>query len=252
MSGILDRVRRRTRRTGVPAEGASAAGGGPPLHEIKLRAIDAAFAGGRVKSVADLGGVWAVDGGYSFYALKTHRPERAVLVDESVTAATRERARNHPQLEIVEGSFGDPAIAERVGAVDAVILFDVLLHQVAPDWDEIMAMYAARARHLIIVQPQYVAGDETIRLVDLGRERYLEIVPDVPEHHEMWDRLDEYLPDRGRKYRDIHNIWQWGITDADLRRRAEELGLEEIHYEDGGVWQDRVAFGNHAFVFRRR
>jgi hypothetical protein len=110
----------------------------PPLHPIKLRVIDAAFERGDVRSVADLGGVWAVDGGYTFHALERHEPERAVLVDESVTPATAERARRHPQLEIVEGGFGDPAIAERVGRVDAVIMFDVLLHQVDPDWDEVM------------------------------------------------------------------------------------------------------------------
>lgn len=237
MSGLLARLRGAAPRA--------------PLHGIKLRAIDAAFDRGDVRSVADLGGIWAVDGGYTFHALERHAPERAVLVDESVTPATRERARRHPQLEIVEGNFGDPAVAERVGTVDAVILFDVLLHQVAPDWDEVMRMYAERARYLIVVQPQYVGGSETVRLLDLGRERYLELVPDVPEHHEVWTRMDEYLPERGRPYRDVHNIWQWGITDRDLRARAEALGLGLVYYEDNGTWQDRAAFGNHAFVFRR-
>lgn len=224
----------------------------PPLHPIKLRVIDAAFERGDVRSVADLGGVWAVDGGYTFHALERHGTERSVLVDESVTPATAERARRHPQLELVEGSFGDPAVAERVGHVDAVIMFDVLLHQVNPDWDEVMRMYGERARYLLIVQPQYVAGDETVRLIELGRERYLEIVPDVPEHHEVWDRLDEYLPDRRRPYRDVHNVWQWGNTTPDLRARAEDLGFELVYFENAGTWQDRTAFENHAFIFRRR
>lgn len=238
MSALLDRLLRRRQA-------------GPGLHPIKLRAIDAAFADGDVRSVADLGGIWAVDGGYSFYALEHHAPDRAVLVDESVTAATRERAARHPQLEIVEGNFGEREVVERIGDVDAVVLFDVLLHQVAPDWDAVMALYAERARRLVIVQPQWVVDDQTVRLLDLGRERYLELVPDVPEHHEVWDRADEYLPERARRYRDVHNIWQWGISDRDLRARAAALGLEQVHYENGGIWQDREGFENHAFVFRR-
>ena len=238
MTAILDRLR-----------GRAAA---PPLHSIKLRAIDAAFERGEIRSVVDLGGIWAVDGGYTFHALERHGPERAVLVDEEVTPATRERARSFPQLEILEGNFGDPAVAERVGEIGAAILFDVLLHQVAPDWDEVLRTYAERARHLIVVQPQYVLGEETVRLLDLGRERYLEVVPDVPEHHEVWTRMDEYLPERGRTYRDIHNVWQWGITDRDLSRVAEGLGFEVVYFENAGTWQDRTAFENHGFVFRRR
>ena len=238
MSPVIDRLRRR------PAE--------PLLHAIKLRAIDAAFERGEIRSVADLGGVWLVDGGYTFYALERHRPERAVLVDEAVTPAARERARSFPELELLEADFGDASVAERVGEVDAAILFDVLLHQVDPDWDEVMRMWAERARHLIVVQPQYVRGADTVRLLELGRERYLELVPDVPEHHEVWTRMDEYVPERGRRFRDVHNIWQWGITDRDMRRRAEELGLELVYFENAGTWQDREAFENHGYVLRRR
>jgi hypothetical protein len=238
VSAILNRLRRR------PAAAA--------LHSIKLRAIDAAFDRGEIRSIVDLGAIWAVDGGYTFHALERHDPERCVLVDEEVTPAAAERSREFPQLEILEGNFGDPAIAERVGEVDAAILFDVLLHQVDPDWDEVVRMYAARARYLIVVQAQYVLGEETVRLLDLGRERYLELVPDLPLHHEVWEQIDEYLPERGRTWRDIHNVWQWGITDRDLWRVTEELGYEVMYYENAGMWQDRAAFENHGFVFRRR
>jgi hypothetical protein len=222
------------------------------LQNIKLRAIDATFDRGDVRSLLDLGGVWAVDGGYTFHALERHQPERVVLVDEEVSDETLKRARSFPQLEIVQGNFGDPAVADRIGKVDAAILFDVLLHQVAPDWDNVMRLYAEHARYLIIVQPQYVLGDETVRLLDLGRERYLELVPDVPEHHAVWERMDEYVPELGRQFRDIHKLWQWGITDADLKRHADELGLELVFFENGGMWQDREAFETHAFAFRPR
>jgi hypothetical protein len=234
---LLDRLRGRQAR--------------PPLHPIKLRAIDAAFERGDIRSIADLGAIWAVDGGYTFHALERHRPERSVLVDEDISDAARERAKAFPQLDLVDGNFGDPAVADRVGEVDAVILFDVLLHQVSPDWDEVMRMYAERARYLLVVQAQYVLGNETVRLLDLGQKRYLELVPDFPEAHEVWERMNEYLPERGRTYRDVHNIWQWGMTDADLRRRAGELGLETVYYENAGPWMNSDAFENHAFIFRR-
>jgi hypothetical protein len=229
VSALIDRLRRRP-----PA---------PRLQPAKLRAIDAAFADGEARSFADLGGVWAVDGGYAFHALERHGAERAVLVDEHLSEAVRERARGFPALELVEGDFGDPAVAERVGEVDAVLLFDVLLHQVAPDWDEVLAAYARRARRLVVVQPQYVAGAATVRLPDLGRERYLELVPDLPLHHALFERPE---------LRDAHEVWQWGITDADLRARAADLGFELAHFENAGTWQDREAFETHAFVFRRR
>ncbi len=221
-----------------------------PLQSPKLRVIDAIFERGDVASIADLGGVWAVDGGYTFHAIESHHPERAVLVDERVEAI-RGRADVTPSLEAVQGNFGDTAIAERVGSVDAVLFFDVLLHQVKPNWDEVLALYAQRARYVGVVQPQYVLGDETVRLLELGRERYLELVPDLPAHHEVWERMDDFVPHRGRVYRDIHDIWQWGITDGDLRRRAESLGFELVYFENAGTWQDRRAFETHAFIFRR-
>lgn len=224
----------------------------PRLQPIKKRLIDAAFERATTQSFADLGGVWAVDAGYTLYALERHRPARAVLVDEQITDPVRTRAKHHPQLELVQRNFGEAEVASRLGELDCVFLFDVLLHQVAPDWDELLARYAPRTRDFLIVNPQFVAGPETVRLLELGRERYLELVPDVPEHHEMWDRLDEFDETRGRAYRDVHNIWQWGIVDGDLRRRMDELGFELVYFENAGRWRDLPAFENHAFIFTRR
>jgi len=104
--------------------------------------IERAFERCRVRSFADLGGVWAVDGGYTFFALERFDIERAYLVDEDHTDAVRERAEGFTGLELVTANFGARTTADRLGSVDAVILFDVLLHQVAPDWDEILELYA--------------------------------------------------------------------------------------------------------------
>ena len=219
---------------------------------IKRRVIDWAFARTGARSFADLGGLWAVNGAYTFHALEHHQVERGCLVDEAYwsDAATRS-ARRHPQLELVQGNFGDPAIRDRVGEVDAVFLFDVLLHQVGPDWDEILAMYAESARCLCIVNPQWTAGPETVRLVDLGREEFIASVPAQSNHDELFDRLDEIHPDHGRPHRDVHEIWQWGIVDEDLVGRLADLGFALAYYENLGPWQGLERFENHGFVFLR-
>jgi hypothetical protein len=239
---VLPAVLRRLRRS-TPAD--------PKLHGIKKRVIDVAFERSETRSFADLGGVWAVDAGYTFYALERFKPSRAVLVDEEITAEVRSRATHHPELELREENFGAADVAAQVGEVDCIFLFDVLLHQVAPDWDELLRLYAPLTRAFLVVNPQFTIGEHTVRLVDLGRERYLQLVPDLPRHREVWEQIDAFDESRGRPHRDVHEIWQWGIVDADLRARMDELGFELVHFENGGRWGDLPAFENHAFVFTR-
>lgn len=221
----------------------------PVLQEVKTDLIDRAAAHG-MRSFADLGGVWAVEGGYTFYALEHHDIERACLVDTGVTGTVRERARAFPRLRLVDGDFGDPATPGEVGHVDAVFLFDVLLHQVRPDWDEVLAMYAEVADLMLVVNPQF-RGDETVRLLDLGREEYLHTVPQLPLHDEVFSRLDEIHPVYGRPYRDIHEIWQWGITDADLERVMSGLGYRCVYDRNTGPWFGLHRFTGRAFLYAR-
>lgn len=239
-SGLRRRVGRLVRRAADP-----------PLHRAKLRAIDFAFEDLGVRSVADLGGVWAVHGGYTFHALESHHPDRAVLVDEDLPPAVRDRAAGFPALELVQGNFGSADMPGRVGAVDALLLFDVLLHQVAPDWDEILSMYAQTVWCMVVVQPQYVAGG-TVRLFDLGEAGYEAAVPPGSFPTGLFGRLDEPHPTRpGRRWRDVHEVWQWGIADDDLRARMRELGFEPFYWSNGGGWRGSPAFEDHAFVFAR-
>jgi len=221
------------------------------LHAIKQRAIDAAFERVGAKSFADLGGVWAVEAGYTFYALARHPVERAVLVDTGITDAVRQRAQRDHRLRLLEASFGAVETPSEVGVVDAVFLFDVLLHQADPDWKEIIRRYAAHTKAFVIVQPQYVAGPDTVRLLDLGRARYEELVPHTPVHDAAWERLDETHPKYGKPWRDIHEIWQWGIVDADLDGVCRAEGFELCHYENAGPWNGLAGFENHAFVYVR-
>lgn len=204
-----------------------------------------------MRSFADLGGVWAVEGGYTFHALDRHDPQRAVLVDEDRPPAIQERARSYPALELLQANFGADDVPGRIGDVDAVILFDVLLHQVAPDWDAILEMYARRAWCMVIVNPQYVAGTETVRLLDLGPEGYAHAAPAGTYPPDLFERLDEPHPRRGRPWRDVHEVWQWGITDEDLRARMADLGFSLAYWANGGAWRRLEPFEDHAFVFAR-
>jgi hypothetical protein len=222
------------------------------LHEGKTRALDFAFEQVGVRSFADLGAVWAVQGGYTFYALARHGADRAVLVDEDITAAVRRHASRHPQLSLAKGNFGAPDMPARIGPVDAVVLFDVLLHQVAPDWDEVLAMYARVGSCLVISNPQLTSRTETVRLLDLGPQRYSQLVPPGTYPADLFERLDEVVPGRGCPWRDVHEVWQWGITDEDLLRTAEALGFEVAYSANLGRWRRLAEFEDHAFVFTRR
>lgn len=241
---VSDALKRLTRRpAGVASD--------PRLTQLKKRLIDRTFSRASVRSFADLGGVWAVDAGYTFYALEEHPIERAVLVDDDLTPAVLERGRLHPQLEFLEQNFGGPEVPGTVGQVDAVLLFDVLLHQVAPDWNEILAMYAPKTRAFLIVNPQLVTGEATVRLLDLGRERYVSMVPPQRSHDEIFDHADEINPRRGRANRDVHDIWQWGIVDADLDARMAALGFTLDYFDNDGPFLGLADFENRAYAYVR-
>src|SRR5262245_18839264 len=68
--------------------------------------IDFVFERFRPKSFADLGGVWNVDGGYTFYALEKFAIEKAFLVDTDFTDDVLQRAKLYPVLKVVHGNFG--------------------------------------------------------------------------------------------------------------------------------------------------
>lgn len=222
------------------------------LDAPKLRAIDFAFEQLGARTFADLGGVWAVDGGYSAYAAGNHAATRGVLVDDAFTPRVHAHAEALGTLELVQGNFGRPEVAERVGEVDVVLLFDVLLHQVAPDWDEILDLYAPQTRSFAIVQPQWNEAG-VVRLLDLGEKEYLAAVParGEPVYEGLYGRLDEINPDRGRPWRDVHDIWQWGVSDQALAAKLEALGFRVAHREIGGAWRGLDRFHLGAFVATR-
>jgi len=225
-----------------------------PLHPGKLRLIDFACTHLDVRSFADLGGVWNVDGGYTLYAVAQPGVERGYLVDTDMTPGVVAACENRPSVELIECNFGNPSVPQQIGSVDAVFLFDTLLHQVKPDWDEVLELYAPRTRHFLVFNPQYLRSENSVRLLELGKEEYFRNVPHPPEYDVykmVFDNPDEIHPRHGRPNRDIFNIWQWGITGRDLMRKMEELDFGLAYFRNCGRFGGLRNFENHAFVFTR-
>jgi hypothetical protein len=120
-------------------------------------------------SFADLGGIWNVDGAYTFYTLRNYGAKFAFLVDSYFTDAFLEKSRTQAKLKLIHGDFGEQSVARQIGTVDAIFLFDVLLHQVNPDWNEILELYSKQTKYFVVYNPQGTASENTVRLLDLAR-----------------------------------------------------------------------------------
>jgi hypothetical protein len=207
-----------------------------------------------MRSFADLGAVWNVAGGYSFYAIERHDIRRAILVDMNVGPQVFHKQKSYPALEIIQDNFGDASMPERIGKVDGVFFFDTLLHQVGPNWDEILEMYAGVAEYFLIFNQQYTNFSKTVRLLDLGRDEYFRNIPHHPDeepYKTYFLDLDTIHPQEGKAYRDMHSIWQWGIIDSELVSRMEDLGFRMQFYKNCGRFGELPNVENHAFVFSR-
>ena len=222
----------------------------------KRRIIDSVFGGAEgARSFADLGGVWAVDGAYTFYALRRYPIRKAFLVDTRMNDAVLRSAGRHPELTLLRRNFGEADTPDLLGKVDAVFLFDVLLHQVKPDWDEVLTMYSKVTDCFVVYNQQWSGAGSRVRLLDLGRDEYFANVPHDPEEETyrlLFEKMDELNEEHGRPWRDIHAVWQWGITDDDLRAHMDSLGYEEHYYADCGPFGSLRNFRDRAFVFRKR
>jgi hypothetical protein len=205
-------------------------------------------------SFADLGGIWNVDGAYTFYTLRKYGAKRAFIVDINFTDDAIKKARPKRNLKLIKGNFGEEPVAEQIGKVDAIFLFDVLLHQVTPDWNEILEHYSTRTNYFLVYNQQWIGSDHTVRLIDLGRDEYFRNVPhskDHPTYKALFERMNEVHPQYGRIWRDIPSVWQWGITDRDLLGTMDKLGYKMQWYKNCGRFGSLPNFENHAFVFQK-
>jgi hypothetical protein len=222
----------------------------------KLRLIDYTFnvIYPQAKSFADLGGVWKVNGAYSIHTLKLPRIERGILIDTDIPQGLMKTFRSYQQLEVIRGDFTSEESADIIGGVDVVYFFDVLLHQANPNWDDVLRLYARLTPCIVIYNQQFTRGDKAIRLTQLPLSEYVSLVPEfrLDVYKYVFDHKTEIHPTYEKPWGDIHNIFQWGITDKALRETMTNLGYDEVYYANHGRVSELSAFENHAFIFRRR
>ena len=205
------------------------------------------------RSFADLGGVWNVDAAYTDHTLTHHTIERGFLVDTHYTNRAINRLKAFTHLHRIQSDFMKDEVIDAIHGVDVVYFFDVLLHQADPDWNDVLAKYARASRCFVVYNQQYIGGEETVRLTDMSLEEYKRLVPRRSDDFykfvfEHPNQIDEAT---GKPLKSMHSIWQWGITDRDLRRVMGDLGYEEVHYRNYGQFSNLPAFEDHSFVFMR-
>jgi len=208
-----------------------------------------------IKSFADLGGVWRINGAYTFYTLKTYTIPSAFLVDTNFNSTVIEKSKEVKNLKLVEGGFGESAVLETIGNVDAVLLFDVLLHQVQPDWNEVLKMYSTRTKCFLIFNQQFTHSEKTIRLMDLGMDEYFSHVKmnrSDPVYQDLILHFNEIHPTFNKPWKDIHYYWQWGITNNDLISTMNDFGFEMKYHKNCGQFSNFPSFENHAFIFLKK
>jgi len=194
-----------------------------------------------LRSIMDVGACWGVNGGYAFHALE-NGVERAAILDGHITGLTRTRAAAEPRTSLHEGNLGDQAFIEALPSCNGAILYDVLLHQVDPNWDEFLELYATKVDRFIIFNEDFVLP-HTTRLYTLGAEWYMANTPEGRDQARVlkWYREhNETVPWLGRPWRDAHHFWQWGITPDDLMDCMRKLGFRLNWFNDFGPLSDRL------------
>jgi Glycosyltransferase like family len=196
-------------------------------------------------------------GQIAFYTIAKPGVREGALIDAAVggsgdsTLSAIEVASEFPGMRVLDGGVSDPATVTELGQVDAVFAYDVLFRLVDPDWDHVLEMYAPATSAFVIANPQWEGGDRTIRLIELGEEQYLKAAPPWSGTQGLFNRLDKWDSTQGRRYRDGTNVFQWGITDADLVAKMADLGFGLERELKRGPLPDTEGFVNKTFVFRR-
>jgi len=226
----------------------------PNFRIEKKDLLDVAFDEKKLESTAELGCVWGVDCGYGLYALEKFGLKSVKMVDTHWTESALKQVKKHPEIEHFQRNFAEQSMPEIIGYVDAIILFDVLLHQVAPDWDRLLEIYAPYTKLFIIFNPQWAGSLLSVRLLDMGRDEYFRNVPHDPSHPtytKLFDSMYEIHPTHNKIWRDVHHVWQWGITTNDLLFTMDHLGFQLDYFKSYGKMSGLANFSEQAFVFKK-
>ncbi len=116
-----------------------------------------------LKSIIDVGACSGVNGAYTFHALASGKIERAVITDGEITDITRKRAAGGARSELRQGDIGDADFIDALSHSDAAIMFDVLLHQVGPRWDD----------SLQDIRAKWITSSSTIRIGLAGTQAFV-------------------------------------------------------------------------------
>jgi hypothetical protein len=207
----------------------------------KKSIIDIAFDKYKINTVAELGCTWNIDCAYGLYIANKYHVDKVKFVDvvwgDSAVAA----CAGMDNSEIIAGNFGDEAICQQVGNVDAVIMFWILLHQVNPNWDKLLTMYSRNSEIMIIGNPQW-RGEHTIRLFELGQDEYCKNVPIYRDVKKIFE---------AKKWSGSHEYWQWGITDNDLIDTMKKLGYKMAYYINCGKFDSLPNFDDCYYIFKK-
>jgi hypothetical protein len=225
-----------------------------PVDPRKAQLVSAAIDRYGLKSIMDVGACWGVHGAYTFHALQSGKIERALIIDGEITHLSRTRAADDARIALMEGDIGEAEFVARLPDCDAAIVFDVLLHQVAPDWDQFIARYAFKVNHFVIWNQDWVGSDSTVRYVERGLDWYLANVPemDAARVRRWFARHDEICPRFNRPWRDVPDYWQWGITSPDLIDAMHGAGFVLDYFNNFGVWSAQCPnIQLNGYLFRR-
>ena len=227
----------------------------PRFRIEKKELLDIAFGNYKINSIAELGCVWGIDCSYGIYSLEKFKLKNVKMVDTHWTEVALEIASKYSEIEVYKGDFGDSNIVKKVGEIDAIILFDVLLHQVAPDWTRILEMYSKYTDHFIIFNQDWTGSNISTRLIDLGEEDYFKNVPHNQNeitYNTMFNNLYEKHPIHNKIWRDVHHVWQWGITKEDLISTMEKLNFSLEYYCTHGKLGNLKSFEEHSYIFKKK
>lgn len=62
----------------------------------------------------------------------------------------------------------------------------------------------------------------------------------------------EFNPEHGKIWKDIHHVFQWGITVNDLIGTLENLNFEVRYHKFCGKFSYSNSFDDHAFIFKNK
>lgn len=207
----------------------------------------------QLKSLCDIGGVWGVEGGYSIYAKSVLGIPDVTLIDSHWTEESRVLCR-HSGVEIEENFLNLSKVVCDQQSWGAVCLFHFLLHQVSPDWREILRILSNKVTCFLINNPQWIKDKTGFRLLDLGVENYFSFVPhdkSDPSYKKILESPFEIDEFHQKANRDLHHIWQWAITNDDLIDCMKALGFHLVYMRPSGVWDHNENFQDFGFIFEK-